>query len=60
MTAQPDADAIIDAMAPLLHLDAAKYRAGVKTHLEVAVALADLLAGFPLGDEAEPAPVFAP
>ena len=60
MTAQPDADAIIDAMAPLLGLDAARYRAGVKLHLEAAFRLAPLVVEFELGDEAEPAPVFAP
>jgi hypothetical protein len=56
-----DADAIIEAMAPLLGLvvgDSA--RAAVKTHLEIAARYATLLEEAAIGDHEEPAPVFTP
>ena len=60
MTQKPfDPDAVIDAMGPLLGFDITdEYRASVKLHLENTVRFAQLVLEFPLGDEAEPAPVF--
>lgn len=37
-----------------------ELRPRVLIHLETAVAMAKLVAGFPLPDEAEPAPVYVP
>jgi hypothetical protein len=56
-----DADALIDAAAPLLGLvvdDAS--RPIVRTHLEIAAAMAALLSEAKLEDQQEPAPVFVP
>ena len=56
-----DADAVIEAMAPLLGLVVGgASRAPVKTHLEVAARYAALLEQAELGDHEEPAPVFTP
>ncbi len=62
MSAAPfDPEAVIDAMAPLLGLDdPARYRAGVAANLRVAAAHGGAGARDPLGDHAEPAPVFTP
>jgi hypothetical protein len=56
-----DADAFIDAMAPLLGLivDASSL-ASVKTHLDIAARYAALLEEAAIGDHEEPAPVFTP
>jgi hypothetical protein len=56
-----DADALIDAAAPLLGLvvDEA-LRPVVKTHLEIAAEMAALLAQEKLEDQQEPAAVFVP
>ncbi len=57
----PDPDALIDAMSPLVGLTVAPaYRAGVAAHLTAAIAAAGLMADWPQGDHAEPAPVFRP
>jgi hypothetical protein len=56
-----DADAIIDAMAPLLGLVVTEAsRGAVKTHLAIAERYAALLEEFALEDHEEPAPVFTP
>jgi len=56
-----DADALIDAAAPLLELPVSEAsRPGVKLNLQIAARLAPLVMDFPLDDEAEPAPVFVP
>ena len=56
-----DADALIDASLPMLDMDLTEEsRAVVKQHLETAATLAKLVTGFPLDDEAEPAPVYRP
>lgn len=56
-----DADAIIEAMAPLLGLVVSEAsRDAVKTHLEIAARYAALLEEAALGDYEEPAPVFTP
>jgi hypothetical protein len=56
-----DADALIEAMAPLLGLVIGEAsRAPVKAHLEIAARYAALLEQAPLGDREEPAPVFTP
>jgi hypothetical protein len=56
-----DADALIDATLPLLGLALSEgARAVVKLRLETAERLARLVVEFPLDDESEPAPVFAP
>ena len=54
-----DADAVIDAMAPLLGLAIEpEWRAAVAMNVKTVAAAAGLVLAFPLGDEAEPAPVF--
>jgi hypothetical protein len=55
-----DAEAVIDAVAPLLGLtiDVA-YRAGVATNLEICARFAAILAEAPSGDHDEAAPVFS-
>ena len=54
-----DADAIIDAMAPLLGLAIEPaWREAVATNLRVVANAARLVLEFPLEDELEPAPVF--
>ncbi len=56
-----DPEAVIDAMAPLLGLEIApEFRPGIVTNLEVTANFAKLVLEFPLGDHAEPAPVFRP
>ena len=56
-----DADALIDAMPPLIGLTPLEgARPAVKLHLEIAVRLARLVVDFPLDDDSEPAPVFTP
>ena len=56
-----DADALIEATAPLLELTVSEAaRPGVKLNLEIAARLSKLVTDFPLEDEAEPAPVFVP
>jgi Protein of unknown function (DUF4089) len=54
-----NADALIDASLPLLGLELPDVsRAVVKLHLETAERLSRLVRGFPLDDEAEPAPIY--
>lgn len=56
-----DAEALIDAAAPLLQLPIApEYRAGVKLNLKTAAKMAALLEKLKLEDDAEPAPVYRP
>jgi hypothetical protein len=56
-----DADAIIEAMAPLLGLVVGEASCGaVKTHLEIAARYAALMEEADLSDHEEPAPVFTP
>ena len=56
-----DADAIIEAMAPLLGLAVGDSSlAAVKTHLDIAGRYAALLEEAAIGDHDEPAPVFTP
>jgi hypothetical protein len=58
---EPNPEAIIDAMAPLLGLHVKpEYRPGIATNLKVTAALAALVLEFPLDDHAEPAAVFHP
>jgi Protein of unknown function (DUF4089) len=62
MTEPPfDANAIIDALAPLLGIAIGEAARGpVKTHLEIAARYAALLDEADLSDHEEPAPVFTP
>ena len=61
MSAAFDPEAVIDALAPLLGLTVpAEARAAVATNLRIAAAMAELVLERPLGDHAEPAPVFTP
>lgn len=54
-----DADALIDAMAPLLLLHiAAEHRAGIKLNLKTASKMAALVEQVKLDDGTEPAPVY--
>ncbi|WP_158816366.1 DUF4089 domain-containing protein [Methylocapsa sp. S129] len=56
-----NADAIIDALAPLLGLVVgAASRDAVKTHLDIAARYAALMEEADLSDHEEPAPVFTP
>ena len=56
-----DADALIDATAPVLQLRIApEYRAGIKLNLKTASKMAALVEQVKLEDEAEAAPVFRP
>ena len=56
-----DADALIDAAAPLLQLRIAEaHRAGIKLNLKTAGKMAALVEQIKLGDDAEPAPVYRP
>ncbi len=56
-----NADAIIEAMAPLLGLSVGDASlAAVKTHLEIAARYAALIEEAAIGDHEEPAPVFTP
>ncbi len=61
MSAAFDPEALIDAIGPVLGLDiAAEYRTGVAANFRIAAAMAALVLSEPLGDHAEPAPVFTP
>lgn len=54
-----DADALIDAAAPLLQLRIEpEYRAAIKANLKTASKMAALIEQVKLADEAEAAPVF--
>lgn len=54
-----NADALIDAAAPVLQLEIApEYRDGMKENLKVAAKMAVLVESVKLDDDAEPAPVF--
>ncbi|MDC9822516.1 DUF4089 domain-containing protein [Devosia sp. ZB163] len=54
-----DADALIDATAPLLQLQVApEHRAGIKANLKTAGKMAALVEQMKLEDDAEPAPVY--
>jgi len=56
-----DAEAVIDAAAPLLHLKIApEYREGIRQNLKTAVKMMAIVEQVKLPDEAEPAPVFRP
>ncbi|MHB1103348.1 MAG: DUF4089 domain-containing protein [Devosia sp.] len=56
-----DAEALIDAAAPMLQLQIApEYRAGIKQNLKTAAKMAALLEKVRLEDDAEPAPVYRP
>lgn len=56
-----DADAIADAMAPLLGLVIEPgFRPGVLQNLTVMAAMADLILALPMDEREEPAPVFRP
>lgn len=61
MSAAFDHAAVLDAMAPLLGLDVpAEARPAVIANLRLAAAMAALLLEGPIGDHADPAPVFTP
>ncbi|CAN7257980.1 DUF4089 domain-containing protein [Devosia sp. LjRoot16] len=54
-----DADALIDAAAPLLQLRIApEHRVGIKLNLKTASKMAALVEQIKLDDDAEPAPVY--
>lgn len=56
-----DAEALIDAVAPMLQLPIMpEYRAGIRQNLKIAAKMAALLDKAKLSDDAEPAPVFQP
>ncbi|MBV8565763.1 MAG: DUF4089 domain-containing protein [Methylobacteriaceae bacterium] len=56
-----DADALIDAMAPLLGLAVGdEARPAVRLHLEMVARIAQQVLSFELGDDAEPAPIYVP
>ena len=56
-----DADAVIDALLPLLGLAAGPdSRSQIRIHLEIAAGHAARLLESPLDDHEEPAPVFTP
>ena len=56
-----DPEAVIDALSPLLGLAVPpERRAGVAANLRIAAAMAALVLDEPVGDHAEPAPVFRP
>jgi hypothetical protein len=56
-----DADALIDATAPLLQLKIApEHRAGIKLNLKTASKMAAQIEQMKLDDDAEPAPVYRP
>jgi hypothetical protein len=52
-------DKLIDASAAALGLPIeAEWKAGIRSNLQVTLRLANMVAEFPLPDEAEPAPTF--
>jgi hypothetical protein len=54
-------DRIIDAMAPVLRLPVeAAWRPAIRMHLRISLGHAENVAGFPLADELDPAPVYVP
>jgi hypothetical protein len=56
-----DADAVIDALAPLLQLPiSAAHRPGIRQNLKTASKMAALIEQVKLPDEAEPLPVYRP
>ena len=56
-----DAEALIDAAAPMLQLQIApEYRAGVKANLKTAAKMATILEKVRIEDDVEPAPVYRP
>lgn len=56
-----DAEAVIDAVAPLLGLSPEETDpAAVAMHLRIAKGMADVVAAVELSDDAEPLPVFQP
>ena len=56
-----DAEAVIDAMAPLIGIEIEPdYRSGIAFNLDVAARFAALVLEFRLSDHAEPAAVFRP
>jgi len=56
-----DAEALIDAAAPMLQLQIApEYRAGIKQNLKTAAKMAAIIEKVKLEDDAEPAPVYRP
>ena len=56
-----DADLLIDASAPLLHLRIEpEFRAGIKLNLKTASKMAALVEQIRLADDTEPAPVYRP
>jgi hypothetical protein len=59
MATPPDLDAFITTASAALDLPLEKaWRPAIKANLEVTLKLANLVAEFPLPDEAEPAPVY--
>ena len=56
-----DAEALIDAAAPMLQLQIApEYRAGVKANLKTAAKMATILEKVRIEDDVEPAPGYRP
>jgi hypothetical protein len=56
-----DADAVIDALAPLLQLNIAEaHKPGIRQNLKTASKMAALIEQVKLPDEAEPLPVYRP
>lgn len=54
-----DLNALIDAQAAILGLAVApEWRAAIRANLAVTLRMGALVEGFPLEDDAEPAPVF--
>lgn len=54
-----DAEAVIDAAAPLLHLKIApEYREGIKQNLKTAAKMNAIVEQVKLGADSEPAPVY--
>lgn len=52
---------VVDIMAPVLGIPLnEEIRQGVVVHLRVVAAMAELVRGLPLPDEAEPAPIYLP
>jgi hypothetical protein len=54
-------DGLIDSLTAILGIPVApEWRAGIRSHLEMSLRLADIVGEFALPDEAEPAPTFHP